>query len=126
MLLACIYPITILIRISTGVLTPNLIQELSAEAISLGLIGSLYFYAYAAFQVPAGFISDSLGLRRTTTLFGFIMGVGIAIFALSQNLMQAYFGSFITGVGAGAFFLLGVRASGGNSVCNDGNDSWLA
>jgi len=80
-------------------------RDFSASATSIGLLTSLYFYTYAAMQLPAGLLGDSIGPRKTLTLFCLITGFGTLTFALSSNLSMAMLGRTMIGLGVSVAFL---------------------
>ena len=56
-------------RLSLSVVADHLVKDFNTSAGTMGLLGSIYFYCYAAMQLPAGLLSDSVGPRRTVTWF---------------------------------------------------------
>ncbi|MBS7651431.1 MAG: MFS transporter [Candidatus Bathyarchaeia archaeon] len=92
-------------RVSATVIVEDLMRDFSASATSIGFLTSLYFYTYAAMQLPAGLLADSLGPRKTLTLFCLITGFGTLTFAVSSNLSMAMLGRTMIGLGVSVAFL---------------------
>ena len=55
-------------RLSLSVVADDLAADFDVAAGVLGLLGSVYFYCYAAMQFPAGLLADSVGPRKTVTV----------------------------------------------------------
>lgn len=70
----------------------------------IGLMASAYFYSYSFIQFPAGLLSDSLGPRRTVTLFLLLGAAGSFVFGIAPNLETAVVGRVLVGLGAGMAF----------------------
>ena len=89
-------------RVAPAVVAPELMKEFGLTATSLGILSSMYFYPYAAMQIPSGILSDYLGPRFSAGAFlhhcgnrhsglwigaqlpahrpgRFLMGVGVAV-----------------------------------------------
>lgn len=76
-----------------------------ASAGLLGLLASAYFYPYAVLQLPAGLLSDSLGPRRTATIFLMIAVAGSVLFGMSGSLETAVAARVMVGVGVSMVFI---------------------
>ena len=59
--------------------------DFNLDRAALGLLGSVFFYAYALFQVPWGIASDRFGNRGVTALGLFLIAFTMAGFATSQS-----------------------------------------
>jgi len=107
--LAIIYFLACLHRISPTVIARDLVLEFSADATALGLMSSAYFYLYAAVQPPVGVLSDTLGPRRVTTVFTLIACIGALIFGSAPNMTMATVGRAFIGIGVGGVFVPGLK-----------------
>ncbi|NMQ19446.1 MFS transporter [Candidatus Competibacter phosphatis] len=58
------YFLSYLYRTINAVLSPYLVAELRLDATDLGLLTSVYFLTFAAFQLPLGMLLDRFGPRR--------------------------------------------------------------
>ena len=54
-------------------------------AASIGLLGSAYFYAYTAMQLPSGILSDSWGVKKTAGVFTLLAAVGAVLTGVRNN-----------------------------------------
>jgi sugar phosphate permease len=108
-ILGLIYFLACLHRISPTIIARDLIKEFGADATSLGLMASAYFYLYAAIQPPVGFLSDTIGPRRVVTLFTLISCLGCLVFGLAPNMVIAGLGRALIGVGVGGIFVPGLK-----------------
>ena len=96
-------------RVSVTVIVEDLMRDFSASATSLGFFSSLYFYSYAAMQIPAGLLVDSLGPRKTLTSFALTTSVGTLMFALAPSFPIAMIGRTLIGIGVSVAFLCTVK-----------------
>ena len=79
LILALAYFFVYFHRLALSVVANDLIKDLQTTASVMGFLGSVYFYCYAAMQLPAGLLSDSLGPRKSVALFLIIAAAGIAL-----------------------------------------------
>jgi len=96
-------------RASLTVVVEDLMREFSASATSIGFLSSLYFYPYAAMQIPAGLLIDSLGSKRTLSVFSLTTAIGTMLFAFSQHILLAMLGRALIGLGVSVAFLSAVK-----------------
>ena len=66
--LALVYFFVYFHRVSSAVISKDLLYEFGVSALSLGLLSSMYFYSYSLFQIPVGIFSDTIGARKTIAL----------------------------------------------------------
>ena len=92
-------------RLSLSVVANDLVNEFQLSAGMMGILGSIYFYCYAAMQLPAGLLSDSLGPRKTVTFFLLIAAIGSLVFGLAQNFTTAFIGRLLVGFGVSMVFI---------------------
>lgn len=83
---------------------PQVMQTLDLHSNQqIGIIASIYFFAYVILQVPAGIISDKFD-KRLILSFGFLVfALATFLMSASQNLMVVYIASAFAGL-SGAFF----------------------
>ncbi len=91
-------------RVCPAVVAVDIQESFGISAGLVGLLASTYFYSYAAIQFPAGLLSDSLGPRKTVTIFVLIGAVGSFLFGLAPTLEIALVGRILVGLGAGMAF----------------------
>ncbi len=104
-ILAIAYLLVYFHRLSLSVVANNLVNEFNTSAGVMGLLGSLYFYCYAAMQLPAGLLSDSIGPRKTVAFFLLIAAAGSILFGLAPNIETAFAGRILVGFGAAMVFI---------------------
>ncbi len=92
-------------RLSLSVVADSLMKDFDTSAGTLGLLGSIYFYCYAAMQLPAGLLSDSVGPRRTVTWFLIAASAGSILFGLAPNIETAFVGRILVGFGVSMVFI---------------------
>ena len=108
-MVAIAYFIVYFHRTSTAVMAQELSADFGLTPMALGLFGSMYFYAYAMVQLPAGILADRWGARKTISIFVLLAGMGAALFAFSANFHIALIGRFIVGLGVGFVYVPAVR-----------------
>lgn len=64
LLLCLMYLITYLDRVSMAITAPLIVKEFGFDKKTMGLILSAFVWAYAAFQVPGGWLGDRFGPRK--------------------------------------------------------------
>jgi sugar phosphate permease len=88
-----------------SVVAGDLAREFQATASAIGVLGSIYFYCYAAMQFPAGLLSDSVGPRRTVTFSLLLAAAGSLLFSLAPTLGVAKLARVMVGLGASMVFI---------------------
>lgn len=92
-------------RLSLSVVADDLISEFAASASVMGLLSSIYFYCYAAMQLPAGLLSDSIGPRRTVSVFLLAAAAGSILFGLAPTIEIAFISRVLVGFGVSMVFI---------------------
>jgi sugar phosphate permease len=96
-------------RVSPSVMAPELTRAFNIGASSLGLFGSMYFWAYAIGQLPAGILADRIGARSTLAIFVAVAGLGAMLFASAGSFNTALVGRFLVGFGVGFVYVPAMR-----------------
>jgi sugar phosphate permease len=104
-ILALTYIFVTFHRMATGVVKAELQETFGIGAAQFANIGSMYFYAYFIMQIPSGILADRIGPRKTVTWFSLLAAIGSVIFGLAPNLMIAYIGRFLVGIGVSVVFI---------------------
>jgi len=91
-------------RIAPAVVALDIQESFGISAGLMGLLASAYFYSYAAIQFPTGLLCDSLGPRKTMSLFLLIAGLGSLIFGFAPILELSLVGRILVGLGVGVVF----------------------
>lgn len=92
-------------RVAPAVVAPELMKEFGLTATSLGILSSMYFYPYAAMQIPSGILSDYLGPRFSVGTFFIIAAIGTAVFGIAHSFGLIVFGRFLMGVGVAVVWI---------------------
>ncbi len=92
-------------RLSLSVVADDMAGDFGVAASVLGLLGSVYFYCYAAMQFPAGLLSDSVGPRKTVTFFLSLAAVGSVLFGLAPGIHTAFLARVMVGLGVSMVFI---------------------
>lgn len=72
-------------RGNLSIAAPALMHDFALSPESMGLLLSAFFWTYGAFQFPAGWIIDRLGVRRSYLIAFFLWSISSAAIALSRN-----------------------------------------
>lgn len=79
------YYLSYLLRTMNVIIAPALVAELGLGASDLGFLTSVYFIAFAAFQVPLGVLLDRYGPRRVQAVLLLFAALGSAMFAVGES-----------------------------------------
>lgn len=96
-------------RTAPAVVALEMMSDLNAGAVLVGLLASGYFYPYAIMQLPTGLLSDTWGPRKTITLFFLIAAVGSILLGFSFNITSAIFGRVVVGLGASTLYVCALK-----------------
>ena len=103
--LAAVYVFVTFHRMAAGVVKTDLQEAFQIGAAQFANIGSMYFYAYFIMQIPSGILADKLGPKKTVASFLVVAAIGSVIFGLAPNIMIAYLGRFMVGIGVSVVFI---------------------
>ena len=92
-------------RLCPAVVAVDLQKAFNASGGLMGILASAYFYPYALMQFPAGLLSDSIGPRKSVTVFLAIAGVGSLLFGLASGIGMAVAARVMVGVGVSMVFI---------------------
>lgn len=93
-------------RVSPSVMTQELMREFSVGGAALGVLSAMYFYAYAAVQLPVGLLMDRYGPRKLMSAAAFVCMLSSLWFAFSDSLFSASLSRAFIG-GSVAFSFVG-------------------
>ena len=86
-------------RMVNAVLAPTLAQEFGLTAGGLGLLSSVYFFAFAVVQLPFGLLLDRFGPRKVNAILLLVAAAGGAWFAHAESAGAAIAARALIGVG---------------------------
>jgi len=83
----------------------RLMADFNVSAFAFGGLGAVYFYIYAAMQLPSGTLADTLGPRKTITTGLLLSGVGSLIMSVSPTFGILYLGRLMVSFGVSIVWL---------------------
>jgi sugar phosphate permease len=92
-------------RMAPGVVSEYLMAEFQTTGARLGLLSAIYFFVYAAMQLPAGVLADTLGTRTAIISGNLIAGLGSILFGIAVSFGTACAGRFLVGLGVSVIFV---------------------
>ena len=92
-------------RVAPGAIAADLRAAFDTSATTLGFIAALYFYPYAAMQLPSGVLADSIGPRRLLTAGSVVAGIGSLLFAFAPSVDWLLAGRALVGLGVAVVFV---------------------
>ena len=99
-LLGLAYVLSQFFRAFLAVLSPFLRADIGANPEDLAFASGLWFFAFAAMQLPVGWALDTIGPRRTSaTLLLIGGGGGAALFAMATQPLHIDFAMVLIGIG---------------------------
>ncbi|HRX70352.1 MAG: MFS transporter [Gammaproteobacteria bacterium] len=104
------YFLSYLYRTINAVLSPYLVAELHLDATDLGLLTSVYFLTFAAFQLPLGMLLDRFGPRWVEAILLLFAASGAGLFALGDSAMELVIGRGLIGLGVSACLMASFKA----------------
>lgn len=82
----------------------NIQLDFNLTNAQTGLISSIFFFTYAAVQIPAGIIGDKVSYKWILVPGFIVFGLSTAFTGLAPSYMTLLIASAITGIGQGTFF----------------------
>jgi len=92
-------------RAAPGIIVKDIMQAFGASGEIVGLLSAMYFYAYAAFMIPAGLLIDGFGVRRVVAAGSAVMALGSLAMAVAGSQDTLMIGRFFVGAGAAVTFI---------------------
>jgi MFS family permease len=99
---ALAYFLSALVRGVTATLAPTFSAELGLNAGDLGLLAGMYFFGFAATQLPLGSALDRFGPRRVLLALIAVAVLGCAAFGLAGSFAGLTLARALIGVGVSA------------------------
>ncbi len=104
-ILGLLYIVSQFLRNSVGVIAPNLAAEMSLSPIEIGLLSSIYFFAFAATQLPLGVALDRFGPKRCMLASIAVTVAGSVAFALAHDVSGLVVSRALLGFGTACFLM---------------------
>ncbi len=108
-ILALTFLLVNIYRLSTAVISGELMDALGTTGGQLGTLHAIFFLIYALMQIPTGILVDRVGPRWTATVGATVMNVGAVWFALANSYASAFGGRFLIGLGGSVIFVSMLR-----------------
>lgn len=86
-------------RLSVGSVADQITREIPMNALTLGNLTAMNYYAYALMQIPVGILVDRVGVRKINVFGLLITASGSVLFGLAHSLETAYLSRFMVGIG---------------------------
>jgi MFS family permease len=104
-LLCAIYSVSQFLRNSVGVIAPDIAREFALSPASLGVLSSVFFFSFAAVQIPLGIAIDRFGpLRCMLASIGLAVS-GCLLFAAADSLLTLSAARVLMGIGCSSLFM---------------------
>jgi MFS family permease len=104
------YFLSYVFRVVNAVIAGDLRADLGLDSSVLGLLTSTYFLAFAAFQLPLGYLLDRYGSRRVESALLLVAALGAFVFSLSGSVTGLIVGRALIGFGVSACLMAAFKA----------------
>ena len=104
------YFLSYMFRTINGTIAGQLVRTFGLSPNALGLLTSVYFLTFAAFQVPLGVLIDRYGPRRVGVILMTIAGLGAMLFGLGRSVPALMLGRALIGLGTSGALTTGLKA----------------
>jgi len=102
--------LSILLRYVNAVIARDLAADFALSPSALGLLTSVYFLAFAAFQIPLGVLLDRYGPRRVLAALLLFAAAGALAFGLAQGVTALALGRALLGLGVSGCLMGSIKA----------------
>lgn len=92
-------------RVTPGLVMPELMQKFQIDAASFGLFASAYYVGYAGMQIPVALFLDRYGPKKVISLCALLCSLGTLALVYTNHWGFALLSRFIIGAGSAAGFL---------------------
>jgi MFS family permease len=104
------YLMSFVLRSVSAVIAPELVHEYSLSNSQLGSLGSVYFIAFAAMQLPLGVWLDRYGSRRTHSALLLLTAAGCLMFAFATQPAILWVARALIGAGVAGALMAALKA----------------
>ncbi len=94
-----------IIRVSPGILTPQLMQFFHANGETVGWFSGFFYYAYISMQIPVGILVDKFGPKWLLVMASLICTISTFMFAQMNLISIGFLSRFLMGFGASFAFV---------------------
>lgn len=92
-------------RLSSAVLSEELMVAFDTTGAELGTLHAAFFYVYAPMQIPAGVLADRAGPRYAATVGAVVMNLGALWFAFAGSYTSGLLARALIGLGGSVIFV---------------------
>jgi MFS family permease len=103
--LGALYIVSQFLRNSVGVIAPDIAAEVGLSPLELGLLSSIYFFCFAATQLPLGVALDRFGPKLCMLASIGLTVIGCTVFALAHTAGGLVTGRALLGFGTACFLM---------------------
>jgi MFS family permease len=103
--LGALYIVSQFLRNSVAVIAPNLTAEVGLTPLELGLLSSIYFFVFAATQLPLGVALDRFGPKRCMLVSVAFTVAGCVMFAMAESAGTLVASRALLGFGTASFLM---------------------
>jgi sugar phosphate permease len=96
-------------RVAMAPMADRIMADFGVSATVFGSLGAGYFYVYAAMQLPAGTLADTLGPRRVITVGLLLSAAGSLIMSQAPSFAALYAGRLIVSFGVSVVWLSALK-----------------
>lgn len=89
-------------RMSVAVVGRDIVEEVGGN---IGYLSSVYFWTYAAMQIPCGMLSDRFGPRKVSFIFLSLAAAGSVVTATGETFGFAVIGKMMIAAGMAAVYI---------------------
>jgi len=104
------YFVSYVYRSVNALIGPDIAREFGLSAGGLGLLTGIYFFAFAAFQLPLGILLDRYGPRRVNASLLLVAAAGGLWFALAPSAGQLIAARALIGLGVSGCLMSSLTA----------------
>lgn len=102
-----------LLQVSPGVMSNELMRDFAVTSQTLGILSGVYFYSYAAMQLPGGVLMDYFGPHRLLTIATVVCAASTIAFGMTDSFYMACVARLMIGFGS-AFAAVGTMKLAAN------------
>lgn len=102
-----------LLQVSPSVMSNELMKDFSVTSQTLGILSGIYFYSYAAMQLPGGVLMDHFGPHRLLTIATVVCAISTIAFGMTNDFFMACVARLMIGFGS-AFAAVGTMKLAAN------------
>ena len=92
-------------RAALAPMADQVMADFGLSAAAFGSLAAVYFYVYAAMQLPSGILADTMGPRKTITAGLLLSGAGTLVMSLAPSFGMVYVGRIMVSFGVSIVYL---------------------